>query len=95
MDHTTILAIDLGKFNSILCWFEPETRSAALRTVRTGDAELRARTAPPTGRPGRVRSLPSGGMGSRPLRRSEIPCARGGHDWRSVAVGAHQAQDRP
>ena len=24
----TILAIDLGKFNSVLCWYEPDTRGA-------------------------------------------------------------------
>ena len=24
---TTTLAIDLGKFNSVLCWYEPTTRS--------------------------------------------------------------------
>jgi hypothetical protein len=32
---TTILAIDLGKFNSVLCWYEPATRAALFRTVRT------------------------------------------------------------
>ena len=31
----TILAIDLGKFNSVLVWFEPETRSTAYRTIKT------------------------------------------------------------
>jgi hypothetical protein len=41
MDHTTILAIDFGKFNSVACWFKPETRSAAFRATRNGDAELR------------------------------------------------------
>jgi hypothetical protein len=24
----TILAIDVGKFNSVLCWYEPATRAA-------------------------------------------------------------------
>ena len=38
---TTILAIDLGKFNSVLCWYEPERRAAAFRAVRTSEAELR------------------------------------------------------
>jgi transposase len=32
---TTILAIDLGKFNSVLCWYEPARRTATFRTVRT------------------------------------------------------------
>lgn len=36
----TILAIDLGKFNSVLCWFEPGSRVAEFRTVRTAPAEL-------------------------------------------------------
>ena len=30
-----ILAIDLGKFNSVLCWFTPDTRESAFRTVAT------------------------------------------------------------
>src|SRR5215472_1563093 len=38
---TTILAIDLGKFNSVLCWYEPARRAAAFRTVRTAHLELR------------------------------------------------------
>ena len=38
---STILAIDLGKFNSVLCWYEPATRGAAFRTVRTAHEELR------------------------------------------------------
>ncbi len=28
----TILAIDLGKFNSVLCHSDPETRQASVRT---------------------------------------------------------------
>ena len=31
----TILAIDLGKFNSVLVWFEPETRAIAYRAIKT------------------------------------------------------------
>ena len=38
---TTILAVDLGKFNSVLCWYEPASRVAAFRTVRSTPAELR------------------------------------------------------
>jgi hypothetical protein len=29
----TILAVDLGKFNSVLCWFRPDSRDARFRTV--------------------------------------------------------------
>lgn len=39
---TPILALDLGKFNSVLSWFEPESRKAEFRTVRSSAAELRA-----------------------------------------------------
>ena len=38
----TILAIDLGKFNSVLCHFDPDTREASFRTVTTIPAVLRA-----------------------------------------------------
>jgi len=38
---TTILAVDLGKFNSVLVWYETDTRAAAFRTVRTTPDELR------------------------------------------------------
>ena len=38
----TILAIDLGKFNSVLCAFDPGTREASFRTVKTTPAVLRA-----------------------------------------------------
>ena len=38
---TTILAIDLGKFNSVLCWYEPISRSTTFRTVKTTPEELR------------------------------------------------------
>jgi transposase len=38
---TAILALDLGKFNSVLCWYEPESRTAEFRTVRSSAAELR------------------------------------------------------
>ena len=37
-----ILALDLGKFNSVLCWFEPDSRATTFRTVRTTPAELDA-----------------------------------------------------
>jgi transposase len=38
---TTILALDLGKFNSVFCWYEPGTRAATFRTVKTTPEELR------------------------------------------------------
>jgi hypothetical protein len=38
---TTILAIDLGKFNSVLCWYEPTTKNTTFRTIRTSAVELR------------------------------------------------------
>jgi transposase len=38
---TTILAVDLGKFNSVLCWYESASRVASFRTVRTTPEELR------------------------------------------------------
>ena len=37
----TILAIDRGKCNSVLCAFGPVTREAAFRTVKTTPDELR------------------------------------------------------
>ncbi len=36
----TILAIDLGKFNSVLGCYEPDTRDATVRTARTTPADL-------------------------------------------------------
>jgi len=38
---TTILAIDLGKFNSVLCWYEPASRTERFRTVATTPDQLR------------------------------------------------------
>ncbi len=32
---STILAIDLGKFNSVFCWYEPDSRSSTFRSVAT------------------------------------------------------------
>jgi hypothetical protein len=32
---TTILAVDLGKFNFVLCWYETATRGTRFRTIRT------------------------------------------------------------
>jgi hypothetical protein len=36
-----ILAVDLGKFNSVFCWYEVSTKATAFRTVATNDAEFR------------------------------------------------------
>jgi transposase len=38
---STILSVDLGKYNSVLCWYEPDTRSAAYLTVTTTPDDLR------------------------------------------------------
>lgn len=38
---TTILAGDLGKFNTVLCWYEPTTRASSFRTVKTTADEFR------------------------------------------------------
>ena len=38
---SVIFAIDLGKFNSVFCWYDPAAKSATLRTVCTGEAEFR------------------------------------------------------
>ena len=34
-----ILAIDLGKFNSVCCWYEPASKAATFRSTRTTRAE--------------------------------------------------------
>jgi transposase len=38
---TTILAVDLGKYNSVLCWHEPDSRAEQFLTVATTPDELR------------------------------------------------------
>jgi hypothetical protein len=35
-----ILAIDLGKFNSVCCWYKSATKSAAFRHAKTTRADL-------------------------------------------------------
>jgi hypothetical protein len=35
----TILAIDLGKFNSVLCWYDPAGRTAEYRTAKSTPAD--------------------------------------------------------
>jgi transposase len=37
----TILAIDLGRFNSVLCWYEPTTKATSFRATPTTPADLR------------------------------------------------------
>src|SRR5262249_6043161 len=39
--NSTILAIDLGKFNSVMCWSEPGSRAETFRTVATTPDNLR------------------------------------------------------
>ena len=39
--NSTILAIDLGKFNSVLCWFDPDARAERFRTTPTTPDDLR------------------------------------------------------
>ena len=47
----SILAIDLGKFNSVLCWYEPGTRVVEFRTAKATPADLdRELTRRPVGR---------------------------------------------
>ena len=46
---TTILALDLGKFNSVLCWYESESQAPAFRSVKSTPELLRVG-------PGRVNS---------------------------------------
>ena len=41
MNTDTIFAIDLGKFNSVLCFYEPDSRRASFRTVATTPEDLR------------------------------------------------------
>ena len=38
---TTILALDLGKRNSVLCWYQPDTHATTFRTTKTTPADLR------------------------------------------------------
>ncbi len=37
----TILAIDLGKFNSVLCWYDVSSKKTEFRTVPTNDRAMR------------------------------------------------------
>jgi transposase len=39
--NSTILAIDLGKFNRVLCWFDPDARAEWFRTAPTTADDLR------------------------------------------------------
>ena len=38
---TMILALDLGKFNSVLCWYESESQAPAFRSVKSTPELLR------------------------------------------------------
>jgi transposase len=37
----TILAIDLGKFNSVFCWYDPALKAFSFRTIPTSEANFR------------------------------------------------------
>jgi transposase len=39
--NSTILAIDLGKFNSVFCWYDPDARAETFRTAATNPDDLR------------------------------------------------------
>lgn len=41
MKTDIILAIDLGGYNSVACWYDPCTRIADFRTLRTTPEEIR------------------------------------------------------
>lgn len=42
MDTNVILAIDLGRYNSVVCWYDPDTRAAEFRTLHTTPPEIRS-----------------------------------------------------
>jgi hypothetical protein len=46
-DHSHNLAIDLGKYNSVSCHYEPETKATTFRTIRTTPDEMRKLLARP------------------------------------------------
>ena len=39
--NSAILAVDLGKFNSVFCWYDPGTHGVTFRTARTTPDDLR------------------------------------------------------
>lgn len=39
--NSTILAIDLGKFKAVLCWFDPASGEVVFRSVRTDPDSFR------------------------------------------------------
>ena len=41
MDTNDIPAIDLGRSNSVVCWYNPETQAAEYRTIHSTPEELR------------------------------------------------------
>ena len=41
MDTNVILAIDLGRYNSVVCWYDADTRASEFRTVHSIPEELR------------------------------------------------------
>jgi hypothetical protein len=35
METDIILALDLGRYNSVACWYDPRTRVAEFRSIQT------------------------------------------------------------
>lgn len=40
METQTIFALDLGRFNSVLCWYDPVTLVAEYRTIRSAPDDV-------------------------------------------------------
>ena len=91
-----ILGIDLGRSQSVFCWYDPATQTASFARVPSRPSEFRLRQAVIPVSDGRGDR--SGGhvrLGARPVRRDEAALRGGQHQRRAVAVEACQAQDRP
>lgn len=41
MDSAPILAIDLGKFNAVFCWFDTKSGEVSFRTAKTTPAQMK------------------------------------------------------
>jgi hypothetical protein len=54
----TILAIDLGKFNSVFCWYDSLTKIARYSTMPTKPEEIRKSWGTNSGRSTRLPRLP-------------------------------------
>lgn len=63
MLSSTIFALDLGTFNSVLCWFDPATQDATLLTAATTPEDLLRELTRQLGRTRRFRNLLRGRIG--------------------------------